>query len=91
MENLSNKQQTLINGAGGMTIAPGCNLTIFIFYRTAIRIRLCDTPRNGIPINSGATSPSDAHVDKREAAFYIGIRSGYGGASRGGGGGGGDG
>ena len=82
MENVSNKQKTLINGAGGMTVAPGGKLTICKLYRIAIRIRLCDAPRRGIPTRSGATSPSDAHEDKREATFCVGLSSGYGGAGR---------
>ena len=86
MENLSNKQQTLINGAGGMTIAPVGKSTICICYQISICIRLCHTPRRGIPISSGATSPGVAHEDKREAAFCVGISSGYGGAGRGAGG-----
>ena len=78
---------TLINRAGRMTIAPSVKYTVFICYWISIRIRLCDAPRRGIPINSGATSPGVAHEDKREAAFCIRISSRYGGARGGGGGG----
>ena len=70
-----------------MTIAPSVKYTVFICYWISIRIRLCDAPRRGIPINSGATSPGGAHEDEREAAFCIGISSRYGGARGGGGGG----
>ena len=78
---------TLINRAGRMTIAPSVKYALFICYWISIRIRLCDAPRRGIPINSGATSPGGAHEDKREAAFCIRISSRYGGARGGGGGG----
>ena len=66
-----------------MAIAPSRKGTITVGNWMAKRISLCRAPWPGIPINSGATSPSDAHEVKREATFCVGIRSGYGGAGRG--------
>ena len=57
-----------------MTIAPVGDITIPISYWVAILLRLCHAPRLRIVrwfINSCATSPSDAHVDKGEAAFRV--------------------
>ena len=69
------KFQTLLNRAGHMTITPGGKTTILVGYWLARFIRLCDAPRLGIAINSGATIPSDTLEDERETAFRIQVRS----------------
>ena len=63
-----------------MPIAPGIDYWITIDHIDnweATEVRLCCAPRLGV-INSGAASPSDAIVDKRETAFRIRVRSRYG-------------
>ena len=77
--------QTLINRAGGMTIAPGGESTIHVEYHIAIRICLCRAPRLGIVTRLTkwkrcAASHSLAKEYKREAAFRVWIRSRRGGA-----------
>ena len=67
----------MINWAGLMAITPGGESTISIAHRIARLVRLCDTPRVGIPVNSGAPGPNDALVDERKFAFGMGIRSRY--------------
>ena len=78
------KFQTLINWAGRMTIAPAGKSTIFIDNRIAILVRLCDAPRVGIPINSGAPCPCDPLEVERKCALGIWSRCGRAGGDVGG-------
>ena len=73
----------MINWAGLMAITPGGENTIFIDHRIARVINLCDTPRVGIPVNSGAPGPNDSLENEGEFAFGIRFRSRCSGAGGG--------
>ena len=75
----------MINWAGFVAITPGGESTICIAHRMARLVRLCDTPRVGIPVNSGAPGPNDSLEDEGEFAFGIRFRSRCSGAGGGGG------
>merc|ERR550517_2083500 len=74
---------TLIKWAGLVAITPGGESTICIAHRMARLVRLCDTPRVGIPVNSGAPGPNNSLEDEREFAFGIRFRSRCSGAGGG--------